>query len=180
MTFFGSNIIQTLKYKFQNEIRYWPRSFKIGIKNLIVWFPIVWKDRQWDHQYIYTVFRHKLNLTEQFIRHNGIHVNNIADADKIKKCVILLDRLMKDEYHENVFKNHYKKWGEPNMDFKDCDENPELSVLDIKYPHVKTEEDDKKQTKDFRIKSKMEAAMREQDLDMLFKLMRKHIQSWWD
>ena len=180
MTFFGNKMLKHLKYKFQNEIRYWPRSFKTGVENLIVWFPIVWKDRQWDHQYIYTVFRHKLHLKEQFIRQRGIHVNNAQDADKIKKCVILLDRLMKDEYHENVFKPHYKKWGEPEMKFKDSTKYPNCSVLDIKYPNVETGEDDKKQTKDFRVKSKMEAAMREQDLDMLFQLMRKHIQSWWD
>ena len=113
-------------------------------------------------------------------RKHGHHVKHIEDADKIKKCVILLDRLIEDEYHENVFKNHYKKWGEPKMTFRDSTEYPDCSVLDIKYPKVKTKEDDKLETKQFRLKSNMVEAMREQDLELLFTLMRKHIQSWWD
>jgi len=162
------------------KIKQWPRQIRQGIMNLIIWFPVIWKDRNWDHIYIYQIFRHKLHLTEQLIRLHGHHVKHIEDADKIKKCVILLDRLIEDEYHENVFKNHYKKWGEPEMNWKDSTDFSGCTMLDIKYPHVKTGEDNKRQTIDFRIKSQMEAALREQDLDMLFELMRKHIQTWWD
>lgn len=173
-------MIDKLKYKFQNEIRYWPRSFKTGITNLVRWFPIVWKDRQWDHQFIYIALRHKLNLTEQFIRHHGIHVNNIADADKIKKCVILLDRLMKDEYHENAFKRHDEKWGGAELDWKDLEDDSNRSELIITHPNVKTEKDKIKERKDFKLSIKKEQHLREQDLDLLFTLLRKHIQTWWD
>jgi hypothetical protein len=162
------------------KIKQWPRQIRQGIKSLWIWFPVIWKDRQWDHIYIYQVFRHKLHLTEQLIRYHGHHLNHIQDADKIKKCVLLLDRLIEDEYHENVFKPHYKKWGEAEMNFTDSTEYPDCSVLDIKYPNVKTDKDKKLQQAQFRLKSKMEQAMKEQDLDMLFNLMKKHIQTWWD
>jgi hypothetical protein len=162
------------------RIKQWPHEIKEGIKSLIIWFPIIWKDRWYDHCFIYSVIRHKLNLMEKKIRHQGIHVKHIADADKMKKCVILLDRLIKDEYHENVHKDYYKKWGQPEMNFKDSTEHPGYSVMDIKYPNVKTPEDDKLQTKQFKLKMKSEQEMREQDLDLLFTTMRKHIQTWWD
>ena len=55
-----------------------------------------------------------------------------------------------------------------------------MQELHIDYPKVKTEKDSEQQTKDFKVHSKMEADLREQDLDLLFKLMRKHIQTWWD
>jgi len=173
-------MLNKLKLKFKYEIRYWPKDFKTGIKNLIKWFPIIWKDRQWDRQFIYAILRHKLHLTEQFIRHNGIHVHHIKDADKIKKCVLLLDRLIKDKYHENIYQNYYKKWGNPEMFWEDYDEDPEYKTLDIKYPNVKTEEDDKLQEKQFKMKMKTEQQMKQQDLNMLFELLRKHIQTWWD
>jgi len=162
------------------KIKEWPRQIRQGIKSLIIWFPVIWRDRNWDNFYIYQILRHKLHLTEQLIRNHGHHLYHIEDANKIKICVTLLDRLIKDEYHENVFKNHYKKWGEPNMNFKDWGEAPNYKVLEIKYPNVKTEKDKELQSKQFRLKSKLEAAMREQDLDLLFILMRKHIQGWWD
>lgn len=161
-------------------IKQWPRQIRQGIKSLIIWFPVIWKDRWWDHSFIYTMLHHKLHLMEKNIRAHGHHVKHIEDADRIKTCVLLLDRLIKDEYHENVFKPHYDKWGEPKMEFKDWDEDPNMSVLNIKYPNVKTDKDKEIESKDFRAKSKMEASLREQDLDMLFSLMRKHIQTWWD
>ena len=173
-------MFKKIRCKFKYEIRYWPRAFIKGIKNLIVWFPIVWLDRQWDHTYIYKVFRHKLHLTEKFTRKDGCHTKHIQDADKLKKCVLLLDRLLKDEYHENVFKSHYKKWGEPKMEFEDLKDQPGYSSLHINYPNVKTEKDDELESKEFRMKSKTEQEMKEQDLDLLFQIIRKNIQTWWD
>lgn len=149
------------------------RKIKYGIENLIIWFPIIWKDRPWDHYFIYCVLRRKLHLTEQYIRKYGLHVKNIEDADKIKKCVLLLDRLIKDEYHDHVFKNHYKKWGEPNYNF-------EGNRFNIDHPNVKTARDKELHSKEFRRLIEEEDKHKNQDLDLLFKLMRKHIQTWWD
>jgi hypothetical protein len=164
----------------KEKIKDFFRNIKLGIPNLIKWFPIIWKDRDWDHQYIYEVFRHKLHLTEQFIRSHGVHTNNIADADKIKVCVNLLDRLIKDEYHESAFKHHEEKWGIADFNWHDSEEHKGMSELSITHPNVETDEDKKVERKDFKNACKHEAALREQDLDLLFKNMRKHIQSWWD
>lgn len=162
------------------KIKDLPRNIRQGIKSLWIWFPIIWKDRQWDHQFIYAVLRHKLHLTEQLIRHHGHHLYHVKDADKIKVCVDLLDRLMKDEYHEMAFKDHEKKWGEMELNFKDAADHPGMHEAVITHPNVKTDEDKKAERKDFKIASEHEAALRENDLDFLFKMMRKHIQSWWD
>ena len=168
------------KPMFIEKIEDWFRSLKQGSESLWMWFPIIWKDRQWDHQYIYVVFRHKLHLTEQLIRHHGHHVNNIADADKIKVCINLLDRLMKDEYHETAFKRHEEKWGPIQLNWKDSKDHPNMCEAAITYPNVKTDKDKKLETKDFRNASKAEAALRQQDIDLLFEMMQKHIQTWWD
>ena len=162
------------------KIKDFPRNFKYGVINLFVWFPVIWKDRQWDHQNIYTVLRHKLHLTERLIRHHGHHLYHLKDADKIKICVNLLDRLINDEYHEMAFKNHEKKWGEMQLNFKDAADYPGMHEAVITHPNVKTDEDKKAERKEFRRCSKHEADLREKDLDLLFKMMRKHIQSWWD
>ena len=31
-----------------------------GIKNLLYWFPIIWKDRNFDEHFIYEILKHKL------------------------------------------------------------------------------------------------------------------------
>jgi hypothetical protein len=170
-------ITQSRLFSHINDAR---RSLIYGVKNLWIWFPVIWSDRNWDHQFIYEVFKHKLHLTEQLIRNDGIHINHLRDAKRIKLCVDLLDRLINDEYHETAFKPHRKKWGKPKFNWLESKKHPDMTELKIIHPNVKTAEDEKKQSKQFRVCAKNESNLREQDLDLLFKIMRKHIQEWWD
>jgi len=120
-----------------NFFRY---SFIYGIKNLIVWYKVIWNDRNWDYSYIYIILRHKLHLTEKSIRKNNNHVTAKKDADGVRLCVLLLDRLIADDYFE-IASRRYKNT-------KRTLEHEEL--------------------------------LREQDLDYLFKFIKKHIKTWWD
>lgn len=163
-----------------NKIESFYYNIKYGIKNLIIWFPYVWKDRNWDHYFIYVILKHKLHITEQYIRNHGHHIKHIQDADKIKICVNLLDRLVKDEYEENAFKKHDKKWGEAKFIFKDCVYDPELTELHIDYPRISTPKNKKAEKKEFNRAIKHSNKVQQQDLDMLFNNMRKYIQEWWD
>ena len=165
---------------FFQKIKDFPHELKCGIGNLIKWFPVIWKDRNWDHTFIYRILRHKLHLTEQFIRHYGIHANNIQDADRMKICVILLDRLIKDEHFEMAFKSFHKKWGYSDWKFEKVEGESELSRLKLTYPAIKTDEDEKLNQKDFKRACDYEDFLRERDLDYLFSTMRKYIQGWWD
>jgi len=165
---------------FFKKIKDFLRNIKQGISNLINWFPIVWKDRQWDHTFIYKVLRHKLHMTEQYIRHYGIHVNNEKDADKIRTCVLLLDRLIEDIHFDMAFKKFHKKWGEATWSLEPTEGEPEYSELHISYPNVKDEKDEKFNTKEFKRACEHEDMLRKQDVEYLFKFMRKHIQTWWD
>lgn len=160
------------------KIKNMPRNIKYGIENLVRWFPVIWKDRNWDHAFIYIILKHKLYLTEQLIRNYGIHIKNIEDADKIKTCILLLDRLIKDEYHENVSKKYYKRWGHPKFNW--IEKNEKYSELEINHKNVKTEEDQKQEKKDFHRICKLENRLRKQDIRYLFNMMCKHIEGWWD
>jgi len=149
-----------------------------GFENLFLWFSIIWKDRNWDYYYIYIILRHKLHLTEKHIREYNNHVKAEKDADNIKKCVLILDRLIKDNY--SPVEKHMEKWGDPEFKFIDIEDKPGFSSLDIIHPNVKTKEDEIQERKDFRFAINREELLKKQDLDMLFHLMRKHIQTWWD
>ena len=157
-----------------------PRKVKYGIINLIRWFPVIWKDRNWDHYFIYEVLHFKLSQTEKYLRKYGHHLNAERDAYNIQVCVNLLKRLMDDDYGEMVFKPHDKKWGKAKFNWDDCEDKPGYCSLRIERPDVKTEEDKIQERKEFRLLSKHEEQLKQQDLDYLFKMMRKHIQSWWD
>ena len=57
------NFLEKLKLWWEFEGKYLHRDFIEGIKNLIKWFPIIWKDRNWDHSYIYEILKFKLKKT---------------------------------------------------------------------------------------------------------------------
>jgi len=165
---------------FKNKFQDLPRNFKHGIKNLKKWFPIIWKDRNWDHHYIYIILRHKLHLTEQLIRNKGRNINAEKNADKIKLCINLLDRLIKDEYHTMAFRKIDETWGELEMSSTPCKDDPNLSNINLTRSNIKTEKDIIKERKEFKVACQHEQYSKEQDLEYLFKMMIKHIQRWWD
>ena len=118
------------------------RNLKEGIRNIIEWFPVIYEDRWWDYSFLYSILRKKLSLMEKGFREDGICLNSEKDAKKMKICVLLLDRLINDDY----------------IDYgKDNGLGPNIRILMDK-----------------------EDEMIEQDLDLLFKIMRKQIRSWWD
>jgi len=163
-----------------DKLESWFYTVKYGIENLINWFPVIWQDRNWDYYFIYIILQKKLKLMEHQIRHFGHHTRAKEDANNIRICVNLLDRLIKDEYYENVLKRHDEKWGDPDFRFEECEDNPNLYTLHIDRENVKSEEDKEKEIKEFRKLYEYETKLREQDLDMLFSYMRKYIQSWWN
>lgn len=101
--------------------RFIHRDFIYGVKNLIKWFPIIWKDRPWDHVYIYNMLYFKLKLQAEHIGKNDLHVGAERDAEIIMICSKLAKKLA-DEYYDdepmeyeyvsdyfNKYSNTYKK-----------------------------------------------------------------------
>lgn len=160
-------------------------NFKQGIENLIMWFPAIWKDRQWDHQYIYMILRQKLHFQEQCIRKYGHHVHHKRDADEIKTCVDLLDRLIEDDYHTEAFKSHDERWGELEIGWEDMP--PEkvegrvgMTKLNLTRPFVDTEQDHENEREEFLEACNTEDQLRKKDMRNLFLNMYRNIQGWWD
>lgn len=169
-----------LKCKIWDPIETFFYNVRNGVENIKNWLHIIWEDRNWDHYYIYVVLRHKLHLMEKNIRENGCHVNANKDADNIKVCVNLLDRLIADDYHEMAFKKHDEKWGDIELRTKPSEKYKDLYSVDVHRDNIKTKEDEELERKEFKKACEHETYLREQDLDLLFKNMRKYIQTWWD
>lgn len=148
------------------------RNMKYGIRNLIDWFPVIWSDRNWDYWYIYKVFHKKLSLMEKNIR-VAPFVSAEKQADEIKLCVNLLDRLIKDEYLEMTSIDFDKKWGK--SEFKTG-----TGFLEIVYKDDPNNEHKEQRDKEQRLKWKHEEYLIKQDLNMLFSTMAKKIRGWWD
>lgn len=96
-----------LRYRIKNIKDYIKYDIPYGIKNLIKWFPLVWKDRDYDHNYILYTLKFKIHNTRKLHEKNRRHVGVEKEIHCMKVCEILLDRLIKDDY----YLMHYNKTG---------------------------------------------------------------------
>ena len=173
------------------------REFKRSITNLIVWFPLIWKDRHWDDMYIFDILQFKLKNQAKYISDRDFHLNAKRDAEIMMTCVHLIDKV-KEEYYSSEYMDYH----ESEFDFIDSDykgdsgedkyyqmEITELSehfddyfkIYPLIYKRVLNGEgiftkDKEKKT----IAMNMAHINHDRARKLLFKLLERNIEKWWD
>jgi len=150
------------------------KKLKYGIANLIKWFPVIWKDRDWDHYFFHKMMQQKLIHIEKFFREHGNHIRSEADAKDVKFCINLLERILEDEYEEKAFAPHDKKWGKVSMDVG------KNGLVSFNRDKVLTEEEKEQERKEFQLCNGRAYKSRMNDLEYLYNYIAKHVTSWWD
>ncbi len=149
------------------------RFIKYSIESLIKWFPVISKDRQWDHIYFYIMLETKIGF---MIKENREYSNHLHVDKQIRYMVIcknLCARLIEDDYARYHYDKLDKMYGELKMTFSPVP-NSKCSRVHIGRPRA-TEMTRKLSKKCYRL----EASLRQHDKDLLFKLLNKHLESWW-
>lgn len=129
-----------------------------GIKNLIKWAPIIWKDRDWDYGFLLTIMIFKMTNLEKEISKADRHIDTQKDMKSLRICIELLKRIQEDNYYGKELEELYK-----DVDWTDLNKN-------------RSPEWEKKAA----ILCKKTQRAYKEDADMLFKLFRKNFNKWWD
>lgn len=79
-----------MKYRIKNTIR--------GIKNLWKWRKIIYKDRDWDHWYIFEILKKKLEFQAEFAEKHGYHEKSANDAHMMRYIANLIDKVQNEYY----------------------------------------------------------------------------------
>lgn len=179
-----------------HEGKYMHFEFKRGVKNLIYWFPIIWKDRYWDSHYIFEIMMHKIKAQSKYIGERDIHTRAKRDAEIMMTCVRLM-KLIQDEHYLSEYSDYHKtKHG-----FEPVPDNDQLSTWESKlleenfddyfkkypliYKRVVNGEGIFKFDNVVDTESKQRIAMNighinhERARRLLFKLMDENIERWW-
>lgn len=177
---------------FWDDICFWVRDFKLGIKNLIVWFPIIWKDRDWDDHYIFEIIKFKLSNQSDYISKRNFHTNAKRDAQIMKTCVRLIEKIQTEHYN-----TEYLDYIESEIKFVPSKIRPgsyemnekviweDFSSFINKYPNVHRRILKMKNTK-FPVRNPETIAMNICDYNhnrarkILFSLLERNIERWWD
>ncbi len=176
-------------------MRQYFREFIQGVRNLIKWFPIIWKDRDWDHYYIYEILKHKLKFQSKYIKEKDRHTRAQQHSRNMKICVSLIQKIQ-DGYYELEYMNYCidKTWFEPIKDSYSwereiLDENYDFyfklypliykKVIngEIKYYDINNVHGSERKE---RIAMSIAQYNQKRAQDLLFKIMNEQINSWWD
>jgi len=178
-----------------NEGRYLHRHVRTGIKNIWYWLPIIWKDRNWDSNYIFEIMMHKLKAQSKYIGSRGTHLSAERDAEIMMTCVRLMKLVQEDSYSSEYSDYHKTKhW------LEDIEDKPGLSSWESrlleenfddyfkKYPLIykrvlngegvfkrQGREDDKQV-----IAMNISHINHDRAKKLVFKLMEENIERWWD
>lgn len=183
-----------LWWKFEG--RYYHKDFINGIKNLIKWFPTIWKDRDWDTSFIFEIMIQKLKNQSDYIGKKDRHTRAKRDAEVMMTCVRLMEKV-KDGYYESEYSDYH----DSDYNWIDSDE-PGYSQLDIveksenfddyfkKYPSTMRKVLNNPKSfdyiqEDYKYKKSTTALLmsRENHIKakrILFTLMERNIEGWWD
>ena len=184
-----------LWWKFEG--RYYHTEFVKGVKNLIRWFPIIWKDRDWDHHFIFSLLIQKIKFQAKYIGDRDFHTRAKRDAQIMMTCVRLMEKV-KEEYYNIEYIDYHKD----RVWFTDCEDRPGSYLYNseevwekydeyfAKYPLIykKVLKGEGVFTLNDRDESDMKRiiAMNIAHLNhdrarkLLFKLLERNIQNWWD
>jgi hypothetical protein len=160
------------------------KQFFRRIKNLYRWFPIIWKDQDWDDHFIFEILKFKLKNQAEYIGKRGNHLSAERDAEIMMLCTRLIDKVQ-DEYYGTEYFDYQKS----NVKFIDSETHPGSYEVELehisdnlddyfkKYPLIaKQVAEEDKHRKAFKIAKINE----ERAHKLLFKILEQNIRRWWD
>lgn len=168
------------------------KQFFKRVYNLYRWFPIIWKDQDWDDHFIFEILKFKLKNQAEYIGKKGIHVSAERDAEIMMLCVRLIDKVQSEYYGTEYFNYH-----ETEIKFIDSESHPgsyEMDIIEIsehfddyfkKYPRIYKQIMNAEKTI-FKKEDKCGIAINiahineERAHKLLFKILEQNIRRWWD
>jgi hypothetical protein len=177
---------------FKWEVKYAPYRFKTGIKNLWKWFPIIWKDRDHDHDFFLKILKFKLhNMADRFEQTNRF-VDSTKQASKIRTCVRLIQKLQNSyyscemhDYWENEMRMEPIE-GSTNYSLEFDELRNDLDQYLNKYPNdvrrafKSTYLKDIKEPTNKQISIVVSRLREDRAKTLLFQIMERNIFRWWD
>jgi hypothetical protein len=167
------------------------RFFK-RIRNLIRWFPIIWKDQDWDDHYIWEILKFKLKNQAEYIGYHDRHTSAKRDAEIMMLCTRLIDKIQSQYYLHEHSDYHQTEFittpstirpGNYELDLKEISEN--FDDYFIKYPRIWVAVNKmdnppfSKDTKDG-IAINMSHINHLRAKKLLFNILEENIERWWD
>ena len=84
----------------RTETKYY--NLKYGIQNLWMWLPVIWKDRDWDWDYLTEIMRFKIGRMADKCEKYSYHLHKDKDVKQMRTVSELLRRMHEEPYYDNA------------------------------------------------------------------------------
>ena len=148
-------------------------DFGNGIRNLIYWFPVIWRDRPWDYVYLLRVMRHKVAQMSESTK-DWLQVDAEERKAEMDQVIGVLDDLINTKHEDKAFEQHRQIFGDSRWTFTKRTDN--LEELEITYPDT---EDQELAKRGLMAMARMAEYARQISLAALGRAMTL-IERWWD
>lgn len=148
------------------------KSYFFRIKRICEWIPVLWKTFDWDFDYSLEIFKYSLERLEKGLK-EGWAIHNKKHLKALKTCIFLLNRIIKDNY---LMENIYCLDVSNNLPFAEeiCGKfiwiAPGRGIEKLKILN-------NKEFLDYHILAEKQ---KKEDKKLLFSLLLKYGNSWWD
>ena len=159
------------------------RNIKYAIKNLLYYFPIIIKDRDWSHEYILDLLEHKLKKMQKSISEQGIGCHQTIGKiyDEMEVVLHCLEQLREDDFYKDEDDAFQKKWGPAKMVFLPIPGDPHgCSTMRILRPFVTNAKEEEQASKEQMDIYKLGDKRKRETIEKLFSELSKNIENWWD
>jgi len=80
----------------------WLKYLVFGVKNLFYYFKVVWRDRDWDENYIYILLLYKIRKQRKKYQLTDCFVGQKYVVVQMRACEIILERLLEGWYMAQI------------------------------------------------------------------------------
>ena len=176
---------------FRWEAKHLHRDIAQGFRNLYKWFPIVWKDRDWDDHFIFEALKFKLKNTANYFEEKQRFVGWEDEVKYIRICEKLITRIQ-DDYYQTEYMDYVNMEFDlipisntDRFEYKSTVTENNLNKYFALYPKTKKKVllSDRYKTyvpTDTGIALAMGVERHLKARKLLFKIMERRIEAWWD
>lgn len=155
------------------------RNLKTSIKNIIYWFPIIWKDRDWDDHYIFEILKHKLKAVSKHHEEKKHYVGWEREVSLMNTAIKLMGYVQNEHYSDVAHEILDKKYGESEWIFTPVP-NSTNSRLTFKHSNVENGTYTEAQYDTEYRKLMAEARNKhEKARKLLFRILEERIERYW-
>ncbi len=178
------------RWSIRRYLPIWVNSLCDGIKNIFVWLPTIYKDRNYDQGYIYEILKKKIEFQRKYLVWHNRHTSISCDNFYMTLTLNLIELTQQEYYEMEYFDYHTSKFN-----FIPVEDKPGYSELDIevltekfdeylkKYPLVvkKLLKENPKLIEDKKYLCMLVGRENHKRCKkLMFKILEEKISHWWD